>query len=180
MVSDAGGPSVPDGALVFVGIDPGLEGALAVLPQGLIFDVPTVLETSTAGRRQREYLPREMFLLLANLEAQYPGRVSAALEHVAAIPEMGRVSAFRFGFGFGLWEMALAAAGIPYTKVRPATWKSAVLAGLGRDKAAARRRAQQLFPQAEALLRRVGDHNRAEALLLALWLSHQNYSQNPD
>ncbi len=71
---------------------------------------------------------------------------------------------FTIGVGFGAWLGLLGALEIPYTRVRPARWKHAL--GLrGKDKEAARLRAQQLFPSADLQLKK--HHGRAEALLLA-------------
>lgn len=87
------------------------------------------------------------------------------LEERPAMPGQGTRSLFTVGVGFGVWPGVLAAWTVSHTRVRPAIWKRTL--ELGKDKEAARLRAQQLFPGAN--LRRKKDHGRAEALLLAWW-----------
>ena len=78
------------------------------------------------------------------------------------MPGQGVRSMFTCGYGYGLWLGILAALQMPYTPIRPVVWKKAL--GLGKDKEAARLRAQQLFPSADLRLRK--HHGRAESLLL--------------
>jgi len=77
------------------------------------------------------------------------------LEQVSSSPQMGVVSAFSFGNGFGHLEMALTAAGIAFTKVRPQVW--CMTKG---DKNVTKRMAQQLYPDIKIT------HANADALLI--------------
>jgi Holliday junction resolvasome RuvABC endonuclease subunit len=74
---------------------------------------------------------------------------------------MGVVSAFSFGNGFGHLEMALTAAGIPFTRVRPQVWQKALGCLTKGDKNVTKRKAQELFPSIKAT------HATADALLIA-------------
>src|SRR5262249_44598213 len=67
--------------------------------------------------------------------------------------------------GYGVWLALLAALQMPYTTIRPATWKRAP--GLGKDKEAYRLHVMQLFPRADFRLKK--HHGQAEALLLMLY-----------
>lgn len=169
----------------FIGIDPGLGGAVAVLmparPWLDISDTPTVVVGNGRSSRQ-EYLPRRMYELLARIKGfSADVQFHAALEAQNAFPGQGVTSSFRLGLGLGLWEMALAAAEIPYTKVRPNQWKPTMMAGMGTEKQASCLRAEQLFPRAAELFSRpalrgsgkVYLHDRAEALLLAEWMKRK-------
>jgi crossover junction endodeoxyribonuclease RuvC len=150
---------------VYIGIDPGLAGAVAVLTDAgvlmSVHDTPTITLHTSRGTKQEYDAPGLVALL-----APYAGsQAHVVIEESQAMPGQGVRSMFQVGLGFGLWLGVLAALALPYTRVRPQIWKRTL--GLGKDKEAARLRAQQLFPAAE--LRRKRDHNRAEALLLALY-----------
>lgn len=158
--------------MIYLGIDPGLSGACALLHNDSmvteVFDTPT-LEVIRNGRRRRDYqiapLISSLVLRVGNLISE-TGEVCAYLESVNAFPGQGVTSMFSLGRGLGLWEGVLAALGIPYTKVLPQVWKREMLGGKSRQgKGASLLRAQQLFPSAD--LSRKRDHGRAEALLLA-------------
>lgn len=154
-----------------VGIDPGLDGALAVLPDGLTFDTPTA-EVKSGRTKRRVYQPAQMVRMLATCKEDYPDGVRQRhdvhvyLEAVHSMPGQGVRSMFSMGHGLGLWMGILAALEIPYTLIEPTVWKRAMV-GLGKDKDASRIRAQQLFPASAGDLARKKDHGRAEALLIA-------------
>lgn len=148
-----------------IGIDPGLTGAIAILPEKRIVDMPTARVQS--GKQIRtHYLPREMAAVLALYRED---RAHAILEKQQPMPQQGVRSVFSIGEGFGIWLGILAALKIPTVIVSPQRWKKDMLAGMGKEKEAARLRAQDLFPELLHLLERVKDHNRAEALLIAEW-----------
>ncbi len=145
-----------------IGIDPGLSGAVAILPAGVVSDTPTAV-TANGKTRRHVYLPGEM----ARIVREYAtGDCHAYLEAVHSMPGQGVRSMFSMGHGLGLWEGILAALGVPYTLVTPQRWKREMM-GSVTDKDAARVRAVQLFPHLAGELARVKDHGRAEALLIA-------------
>ena len=82
------------------------------------------------------------------------------LEQVSSSPQMGVVSAFSFGNGFGHLEMALTAAGIAFTKVRPQVWMKHLGCMTKGDKNVTKRMAQQLYPDIKIT------HANADALLI--------------
>ena len=148
---------------MFIGIDPGLQGAVAVLaPDGTLqalHDTPTLKLLTRRGVRQEYDIPG-----LVGLLAPYRGSQGhVIIEEAQPMPGQGVRSMFTCGLGMGVWLGILAALALPHTRIRPQVWKKAL--GLSKDKEAARLRAQQLFPTAD--LRRKKDHGRAEALLLA-------------
>jgi crossover junction endodeoxyribonuclease RuvC len=150
-------------AVVLIGIDPGLGGALAVLDHaGMLIalsDMPVLTLSTRRGMKQEYDVPGLVALLIPYVSPQ----AHVILEESQAMPGQGTRSMFTTGVGFGVWLGVLAALPLPHTRVRPAIWKRAL--GLGKAKEAARLRAMQLFPKAD--LRRKRDHGRAEAILLA-------------
>lgn len=149
----------------FVGIDPGLTGAIAVIldsgeaPTVAIHDVPTYKKDNGG----KEYNFYNMYKLLASFTLLY--KVTLTLEQQQAMPGQGVSSTFQTGKGYGAW-LALCWATTPnFQIVSPRTWKKAM--GLTKDKELSRLKAISLYPGIECMLKRKKDHNRAEALLLA-------------
>ena len=86
---------------------------------------------------------------LVPLLAPYAGsQAHVILEESQAMPGQGTRSMFTVGVGLGVLLGVLAALQLPYSRVRPATWKRAL--GLGKEKEQARLRAMQLFPVPQA------------------------------
>ena len=142
-----------------IGIDPGLGGAVAFLPEHRIVDTPVAMIGT-----KRSYLPLEMARVLSMYKGE---KTLAVLEKQQAMPKQGVSSTFSIGQGFGIWLGILGAFEIPYLIVRPQEWKQEMLKGMSKEKGAAIKRAQELFPGLGHMLTRVKDHDRAEALLMA-------------
>lgn len=169
--------------IVCVGIDPGLEGAIAVLagPMVRVWDVPT-LEVVVSKRRSRatgkiatkkrqRYNLVEMARIVKRIRAYAQTNdchVVTWIEDVHAMPEQGVASMFSMGRGLGSWEGIVAACGLSLEHVAPRTWKHKMMSGMGKEKEASVYKAQELWPQAELVTprgRRL--HGRADALLIA-------------
>jgi hypothetical protein len=160
-------------AEVFIGIDPGLDGALAVIDGTavLLHDTP-VGEVGKQGGKRRVYLEA----LMADLLRPYAGRpVRVMLERSQAMGArvqgrtQGVSSSFSIGEGYGLWRGILAGLGMTWETVPPATWKKALLGVQGSEKDASRVLAIRMFPATADQLKLKRHHGRAEALLLAEW-----------
>ena len=151
--------------MIFIGVDPGLDGALAaVTPDGAaVWDTPTV----RLAKGRRDYLVPEMAALLL----PHAGGGVVAIERVGARPGQGVTSMFTFGKGFGIWLGLLAALGVPYDLVTPQKWQKAL--GVAGDKGSHRLRASQLFPSLAHELRLASHDGRADALLLAEFMRRQ-------
>ena len=89
------------------------------------------------------------------------------IERQQAMPKQGVVSTFKLGYGFGQIVSTCALSRSPFTLVTPNNWKRAM--NLPKDKDAARRLAQQWFPQLADRLKRKKDEHRAEALLIGMF-----------
>jgi crossover junction endodeoxyribonuclease RuvC len=156
------------GDFMYIGVDPGLGGAVACVGSDgalvALYDVPTLTLKTSRGTKQEYDVPGMVVLL-----APHKGpRSHVLIEESQAMPGQGVRSTWTTGYGYGLWLGVLGALGLAHTRIRPAVWKRRL--GLTSDKEQARLRAQQLFPSAD--LRRKRDHGRAEALLLA-WYGRQ-------
>ena len=137
--------------MIYIGIDPGKSGALAVISDdGAVSVVPFDTDTYVATLRY------------------VPGQTRAVLEHVTAMPKQGVTSMFHFGENFGYIKGLLEANGIPYELVRPQKWKKEF--GITGDKNSSIAVCKRLFPGVS--LRRTercrkDDDGMAEALLMA-------------
>ncbi len=155
---------------LFVGIDPGLSGALAAVTDSgdfvSVHDAPT-LTVKKGGGKKRVYLESEMVKIVEGLMTCYEIRL-VGLENQHAMPKQGVTSVFSLGMGFGLWLGILAGCKLPYERIEPGTWKRDMGLVSGSDKNASVVKALQLFPTAPLTLKKHSD--RAEAILIAEYL----------
>lgn len=140
--------------MTYLGIDPGRQGAIALLNAATnelaVYDMP---DTTAALHDLIVGLP---VIQMAMLEKPfYPRTIGAT--NVAKIAE-----------AYGTLKGALQWLDIPTREVTPAEWKKRL--GLSSSKSASREKASMLFPAAAHLFRRVKDDGRAEAALIA-WLA---------
>lgn len=153
-----------------IGIDPGISGAVALLfghDFERLWDMP--VETKKSGRHQ---IDSAMLLVISReiQELSAPGdRIIAALEMTSAAPKQGVSGMFSMGDSFGCARMLLASVGAEIHLVAPNSWKK--IMKLNKDKEYSRSVARRLYPTAQQFLERKKDHNRAEALLLARYLT---------
>lgn len=147
-----------------IGIDCGLNGAIALLENGKlvsVHDMPTLtIESNKKAKRQ----------VSAPMLAAIIGQIKpdhAYVEKPASRPGQSVVAMFGFGRSLGVVEGVLAALQVPCTYVAPATWTKAIGKAQGKD--ASRHRAMELFPEYQQLFKRVMDDGRAEASLIAVW-----------
>lgn len=150
-----------------LGIDPGLNGAMAIIDkQGRlveVFDMPTV--EMKVGRTTKNRISPE--LLTQELRGKWEMIDAAYIEQVASSPQMGVASAFSFGEGFGIIKGVLAALHIPCHLVPPAKWKRDLKLNSSKD--GSRAKAIQLWPEQAGEFKRVKDDGRAEAALIGYW-----------
>lgn len=149
---------------LFIGIDPGLSGAIAFydLESGklAVDDMPTV-EIKRNGKDKKEINPHALADFFTGIDVP----CSAVLERVGAMPGQGVTSVFSFGRSVGVIEGVLAASFIKVTIVTPQTWQKA--AGVRGGKDGARLRASELFPAYAPLFSRKKDDGRADAAIMA-------------
>lgn len=163
---------------LWVGIDPGLSGAIAFIGSrgAHVDDTPTVV---VRGKRQvsapamvelLDPYGRPELAALGDPDAVFD--VRAVIEQVSCRPGQQVVGVLHSGYNAGIWEGILAASQTAYQLVVPQHWKRFAPGGslIGMEKDASRLRAIQLFPSLAGRLARKKDDGRAEALLLAEWL----------
>ena len=141
-----------------IGVDPGANGGIAWITDGkaCVEKMPDTLQDLW------DLLEKDILYATDNLYFGRPSRnVKAYIEQVSSSPQMGVVSAFSFGRGYGNLEMALTAAGIPFERVRPQVWQKALGCMTKGDKNVSKRKAQELFPDRKIT------HATADALLIA-------------
>ena len=119
-----------------IGIDPGLQGAVALVgPDGLVdvVDAPTLKTTKPSGGAKTIYDVAMMVSIVERMqraasgEAHEAGRLTATVELVHAMPQQGVSSTFTFGEGYGLWQGILAALKVPTQLVTPQRWKKTLM-----------------------------------------------------
>jgi len=151
----------------YIGIDPGLSGAIAFITgtgSYAVFDIPIMAKgTGTVKNEINANGMRQILQKTITLEPV------AMLERVNAMPGQGVSSVFSLGDSFGACRSVLACMDIPTFYVTPTEWKKHFK--LTSDKEEARAMAIKLYPQAELHLKKHID--RAEALLIATYLKHK-------
>jgi crossover junction endodeoxyribonuclease RuvC len=138
--------------MIYVGIDPGKKGALAI-----IYEDGTHKEIVF---NEDDYLYE--LLSLPKMKTK------CAVEYVHAMPGDGRSGAFTFGDNFGFIRGLLKALRLPYELVAPQKWKKEF--SVTADKNTSIEVAQRLFPgtdfRATDRCRKLHD-GKCEALLIA-------------
>ena len=153
---------------VYIGIDPGFKGAVAILRNDdfiEVIDAPVL----TIGKSKREHNIPAMVDILAG----YTKTGVVAIEKVHSMPRQGVASVFTFGKGFGIWLGILSALGIPFEEVTPQRWQGVMMDGMQRGKDANRLKAMQLFPSLSSQLKFKSNDGRADSLLIAEWRRRQ-------
>ena len=137
--------------MLILGIDPGVNGAFAVVDtrenRVTCHDMPD----TTAG--------------LVELIAALPPLDFCVIEKPFFPQMIGIKNAAKIAEAYGAIKASLVWGGIPAREVRPAEWKAAL--GLSSSKSASREKAGMLFPDDAAQWKRVRDDGRAEAALIA-------------
>lgn len=156
---------------VAIGVDPGLEGAIAVISadQALVFDMPKVESTSRTPRGNARYeidVEAAVERIEHALASADGGAVAAAVEATWAAKGQAGASLASAARNAALIEGIIAAHHVRCARPMASTWKRA--AGLlHKDKDDARALAAEHFPQFAPMLKRKKDDGRAEALLIA-------------
>jgi len=155
----------------FVGIDPGLSGAVALYMPATdtlhVGDVP-ILELKRNGKVRREV---DVHALAAMLRDCAVHRPTVWIEHVSAMPGEGAVGAFTFGKTVGLLTGICIALDLVLERVTPSVWKKAI--GVTSDKDGTRARASALLPRHAGCWPLKKHDGRAEAALIALYGSQR-------
>ena len=137
----------------YLGIDPGRQGALALLSvdTGAVncIDMPD----TTAS--------------LHDTVAAFPIIKGCMIEKPFYPQMIGVTNATKIAMAYGVLIGALQWRDIPFQEVPPKKWKAAM--DISSSKSASREKAAQTFPAQSDLFKRVKDDGRAEAALLAIY-----------
>ena len=150
---------------IVVGLDPGsASGAWAMVDQyGKYIDCGNIL--SDDGRVNVKSLAK-----ILQFYRDMHDEMRIAVEDVHTMPNQGIASSGKFMRAAGAIEAIATMTGDSMVLVRPQVWKKHH-ALIGTDKAASLELARSLWPEAPLKLKK--DHNKADALLIALWLKDQ-------
>jgi crossover junction endodeoxyribonuclease RuvC len=152
--------------MIICGIDPGLNGAVAILDDSggvsSALDLPVHIVGTARGKRRAELDIHKIAALLRGMLIDH-----VFIEQVSAMPKQGVTGVFRFGYSAGVLEGIVVTLGLPLTFVRPQAWQRHHGIRGGADEA--RRRCLQLYPSIGEQLRRVKDCHRADAILIAAY-----------
>ena len=151
--------------MIILGIDPGLDGAIAVLTEAgelvAIHDMPTLLD---GAKGRRAVNPALFASIIRSTQAR-----RAYCELIGPRPTDGTTGAFGFGRSRGIIEGVLAAGGVPLAMIAPPVWKRVSSIAPGKEnKDSARSVAISRWPSQAALFARKCDCDRAEAALIGL------------
>ncbi len=158
--------------MIIVGIDPGVTGAMAVFERGALIavrDLP-VLDGRIDGAELTD-----MFNDYAE-----PGDqdLTVYLENTQPMPKNGSIASFSLGLNTGIIVGVVQSLRHPLVRVRPATWKSK-MSVTKLDKNGIRGIVREIYPLHADCFKRVMDHNRAEAVLIARYgCAHQLQEAN--
>ena len=147
---------------MILGIDPGLDGGIALLEGNAIALLETIPTEPKGGFIKRQVDAQK----LSNILRVYPISV-CYLERVASRPGQGVGSVFSFGDTYGCIRGVLGALNIPTYTIAPQTWKKELKISSKEDSLKA------IKDLNFGLNLRKKDHNLAEALLIAYYgLNH--------
>ena len=134
--------------LVYIGIDPGQSGSIAV-----------VFPSGNATWIKLDSTDHDIADWLRDIQVNHHG--ICCIERVSAMPKQGVSSTFKFGRSFGFLQGLLVAFQIPFELVTPQKWQGFMGCRTGGDKNVSKVAAQRLHPSLKIT------HANADALLIA-------------
>ena len=147
-----------------IGIDPGVEGAIAMVYDTKLPELWDLEVTSIGATKQIS--PQGLIDILVAW-----GDIDAIfMEDNRANGSNGALANFSMGLSMGVVTGVAAALARPFHRVKPKEWQAQF--GLSNvrlveRKNAHRQRARELFPSMDTSLNLIKHHNRADALLIA-------------
>lgn len=160
---------------ITIGIDPGISGAIAAVKDGVELLLLEDMPTSSAGKGtkvSRSVDAVGISEVLGWVIRNHPGDyIAAVVEKTSAMPGQGVSSTYSMGHSRGVVEGVLLTKAVPTMLVTPQVWKKAM--NMTKDKELVRGEMSRLFPS--AALHRKKDHDRAEAIALALYLHKEKF-----
>lgn len=153
--------------MYYLGIDPGLEGAFAILKDKelhAVKKIPVIKSTSSKTKIDEPAL-KELIQFFVSIK-----NTKFIMEKLSNTP--GKKGTFSFGEGYGLIRGMFIYAGKEIVYVRPQDWKKNVMPGMPSDKIASCVAAARLYPEAKKyMLKPRGglDDGIGDAICIAEW-----------
>ena len=159
-----------------VGIDPGLNGAIAFLENNRvlgIFDMPVMSE----GKKNKRQLNSAQLVNILKDNMDDEKNTIIIVEQVNAMPGQGVTSMFNFGQSFGAIKGVCAALNLPIFFVRPSKWKKHFEL-INSSKDASRTKVIEMYPSLSSQLTKKKDVNKSDAILIAKFYIETRFEDN--
>lgn len=165
--------------MIYIGIDPGLDGAIAIFDPDhndklTMHDMPTLAITRGKSKK-REIDAHALRTIFAH--AGEPGHRRVIIEQSGPMSRDGVMQAWKTGSGWGIVYGVVVGVGLPIQIVTVQRWKKAMSATA--DKDLSRKLAMSAFPDYTNQFSRKKDDGRAEAALIALYAHRVEHAPMP-
>jgi crossover junction endodeoxyribonuclease RuvC len=176
-------PHQGDFMTLYLGIDPGLNGAIAIIDHNLniidLMDCPVnkikTGKSKIVNLKKTEQIKTEVNgKVIYEVLLKYRG-ACCVIEKAQAMPQQGVVSMFNYGLGYGKYVMGMESLDMTYKEVPPGLWKSKF--NLSSDKEESTELARKLLDKEGKYVYLKKHDGRAEALLLALYSRNHVYNK---
>ena len=127
-----------------VGIDPGLNGAIAILQDKKVLSI-TDMPVMADGKKNKRQLNNAQLAEILRKNTSEGDEISIVVEQVNAMPGQGVTSMFNFGQTFGAIKGVCAALQLPIFFVRPSKWKK-YFELINSSKDSSRTKAIEMYP----------------------------------
>ncbi len=162
-----GPPELDANVNLYCGIDPGKTGAIAFIREDRSVESVWDMPVHMVGSRSVVSPSHLDMYFPASLDAER--RIFTAVERQSARPSQGVVSVFSIGDSFGVARAVASLNSYGVVDIPPRTWQKKInRPSTGDSKADSLSMARELFPDYDGLARKK-DHNRADALLIAVY-----------
>ena len=161
--------------MLIFGIDPGLNGAVAILEKNNIidiFDMPTMAQ----GNKNKRQLNCALLSKIFQKHIHSKNEISVVVEKVNAMPGQGVTSMFNFGQSFGAIKGICAALELPIIFVTPSKWKKHFEL-INSSKDSCRTRVIEMYPSLSDRLAKKKDVNKSDAILIARYYYETHVSR---
>jgi crossover junction endodeoxyribonuclease RuvC len=160
--------------MIFIGIDPGLSGAIAVIDGSNIDLIDTPIIKIEKGKTPKGNVKIKnkynLWVMCEILKKQKQfADCKVFIERAQAMPKQGVSSMFSIGYGFAAWEMACVALNMPYEIVGPKTWQKEFGIAGKHTKEESYIKCCQLYPEQSCKLKTVRGRiidGKSDALLI--------------
>lgn len=138
--------------MLVIGIDPGLDGGIAILVNNIISEA-IIMPTKIGIRGKREIDSASIFTILNQVPVNnlYCNIDLVIVEQVHSMPKSGVVASFSFGKSVGKMLGVLEVLKLKVEEITPQAWKKEILSGTDKSKAAAIGYVQSRFPEVNLL-----------------------------